>query len=159
MWINQIYILNENNYLYRTIPYLMSAAFIDQLQQKGLKVTPQRLAIYDAIVQLKNHPTAENIIEYIQSNHPHIAVGTVYRVLESLVENGILKKVKTEKDIMRYDAVLSHHHHLYCDETERIEDYEDEELNTLINEYFKKHQIKHFEIKDIKLQISGTFKN
>jgi Fur family transcriptional regulator, peroxide stress response regulator len=135
----------------------MTHFFIDQLQEKGLKVTPQRVAIYEAIVQLNNHPTAENVIEYIKSNHPNISVGTVYKVLDSLVENKLLKKVKTEKDIMRYDAVLSNHHHLYCAETDRIEDYEDEALNTLINDYFKKNKIKNFNVHDIKLQITGQF--
>ena len=120
----------------------MNNFFREKLQEKGLKVTPQRLAIYAAIVDLNNHPTAENVIEYIKKNHPNISVGTVYKVLDSLVENELLMKVKTDKDIMRYDAVLSKHHHLYCAETERIEDYEDEALNSLINAYFKKNKIK-----------------
>ena len=137
----------------------MNNFFREKLQEKGLKVTPQRVAIYEAIVKLKNHPTAENVIEYIKANHPNISVGTVYKVLDSLVENQLLKKVKTEKDIMRYDAVLSNHHHLYCAETDRIEDYEDAKLNTLINEYFKKNKIKKFKVKDIKLQITGKFNN
>ena len=137
----------------------MNSFFREKLQEKGLKVTPQRIAIYEAIVKLKNHPTAENVIEYIKSNNPNISVGTVYKVLDSLVENKLLKKVKTEKEIMRYDAVLSKHHHLYCVDTDRIEDYEDEKLNLLINEYFKKIKIKNFKVQDIKLQITGKFKN
>lgn len=137
----------------------MDHHFTEKLKEKGLKVTPQRVAIYDAIVKLKNHPSAENIIEYIKKNHPHIAVGTVYKVLDSLVENNLLRKVKTEKDIMRYDALLSNHHHLYCAETDRIEDFEDENLNALINNYFKTRRIKNFKIKDVKLQITGTFNN
>jgi Fur family peroxide stress response transcriptional regulator len=135
----------------------MTHFFREKLKEKGLKVTPQRVAIYDAIVSLKNHPTAENVIEYIKINHPNISVGTVYKVLDSLVENALLKKVKTEKDIMRYDAVLSNHHHLYCIETERIEDYEDESLNELISNYFKNKKIKNFIVQDIKLQITGKF--
>lgn len=131
--------------------------FRDKLRERGLKITPQRLAIYEAVVSLNNHPTAENVIEYIKENHPNISVGTVYKVLDSLVENTLLKKVKTEKDIMRYDAILSHHHHLYCAETDRIEDYEDENLNSLINDYFKNHKIKNFKVQDIKLQITGIF--
>ncbi len=132
--------------------------FREQLKSKGLKVTPQRVAIYEAVAELHNHPTAENIIEYIKSNHPNISVGTVYKVLDSLVENNLLRKVKNEKDIMRYDAVLSHHHHLYCSETERIEDFEDPQLDLFISEYFKKKKIKNFKVQDIKLQITGTFK-
>lgn len=135
----------------------MSSFLINNLQEKGLKVTPQRVAIYEAIVKLNNHPTAENVIEYIKTNHPNISVGTVYKVLDSLVENKLLKKVKTEKDIMRYDAVLSNHHHLYCAETDRIEDFEDEKLNQLISEYFSKNHIKNFKVHDIKLQITGKF--
>jgi Fur family peroxide stress response transcriptional regulator len=137
----------------------MTYFFREQLKEKGLKVTPQRVAIFDAIVSLKNHPTAENIIEYIKTNHPNISVGTVYKVLDSFVENTLLKKVKTEKDIMRYDAVLSNHHHLYCVETDRIEDYEDENLNELIDNYFKNKKIKNFNVQEIKLQITGKFNN
>ena len=135
----------------------MNNFFREKLQEKGLKVTPQRVAIYEAIVSLNNHPTAENVIEFVKANHPNISVGTVYKVLDSLVEITLLKKVKTEKDIMRYDAVLSNHHHLYCAETDRIEDYEDEKLNQLINAYFETNRIENFKVQDIKLQITGKF--
>ena len=131
----------------------------EQLKQKGLKVTPQRIAIYEAVVKLKNHPTAEYILDYIKKNHPNISVGTVYKVLDSLVENQLLKKVKNEKDVMRYDAVMQQHHHLYCTESERIEDFDDPELNKLITKYFEKEKIKGFKINDITLQITGEFKN
>ena len=137
---------------------MTSEYFREQLKAKGLKITPQRIAIYEAVVELKNHPTAENIIDYIKTNHPNVSVGTVYKVLDSLVENQLLKKVKNEKDIMRYDAIMSHHHHLYCSETDRIEDFEDPQLDQFITEYFKKKKIKNFKVQDIKLQITGTFK-
>ncbi len=135
----------------------MDNNFIQKLQEKGLKVTPQRIAIFDAIVQLGNHPTADDIIAFIQTNHPNISVGTVYRVLDTFVENCLISKVKTEKDIMRYDHVLSNHHHLYCADTERIEDFRDENLNKLLIEYFEKNKIANFKIQDIKLQITGQF--
>lgn len=134
-------------------------SFREQLKEKGLKVTPQRVAIYEAVVKLKNHPTAENIIDYIKKNHPNISVGTVYKVLDSLVENLLLKKVKNEKDVMRYDAIIQKHHHLYCSETDKIEDYEDPELDKIISDYFSKKKIKGFSVKDISLQITGEFKN
>lgn len=130
----------------------------NMLSERGLRVTPQRIAILETILKLNNHPTAENIIEYIKKNHPNIAVGTVYKVLDSLVEKHLLKKVKTESGIMRYDPLMTNHHHLYCTETDRIEDYQDEKLDELISDYFKKKGIENFEIQDIKLQITGTFK-
>ena len=69
----------------------------------------------------------------------------------------LIKKVKTEKDIMRYDAVMESHHHLYCSESDRIEDYKDNELNELLEKYFEKKKIPDFKIEDIKLQIIGKF--
>ena len=137
----------------------MSTILREKLQEKGLKVTPQRVIIFDAITRLGNHPTAEDIIAYIKTDYPNISVGTVYKVLDTFVENKLLKKVKTEKDIMRYDPQLANHHHLYCAETERIEDFEDEKLNQLIGDYFEKNGIKNFKIQDIKLQITGIFNN
>ncbi len=131
----------------------------NKLSEKGLRVTPQRIAILGAITKLNNHPTAERIIEYIKKNHPNISVGTVYKVLDSFVENNLLKKVKTESGIMRYDPSQSNHHHLFCKETDRIEDYEDEKLNEIILNYFNKKGIKNFKIQDVQLQITGTFKH
>ena len=131
----------------------------NKLSEKGLRVTPQRIAILGAIVNLDNHPTAENIIAYIKEKHPNISTGTVYKVLDSFVENSLLAKVKTESGIMRYDPLQSSHHHLYCESTERIEDYEDAGLDELIIEYFAKKGIKNFEIQNIQLHITGKFKD
>lgn len=130
----------------------------NRLSGMGLKVTPQRISILEAIYTLNNHPTAENIIAYIRKQHPNIATGTVYKVLDTLIEKDLIQRVTTEKDVMRYDGILERHHHLYCSESDRIEDYNDEELDDLLNEYFKKKKIKDFKVEDIKLQIKGKFK-
>lgn len=131
----------------------------NKLIEKGLRITPQRLAIFEAVLKLYNHPTADDIAAFIKRDFPNVATGTVYKVLDSLVENGLIKKVKTEKDVMRYDAILENHHHLYCAESDRIADYYNEEINELLSEYFRKKGIPDFEIGDIKLQIIGKFLN
>lgn len=129
------------------------------LRNKGLKITPQRLIVFEAVVSLGNHPSTDKIIDYIKKNHPHIAKGTVYKILETFVEKGILKRVKTDKDVMRYDHDLEKHHHLYSTDSDRIEDYYDEDLNQLLEQYFEEKKIKNFKIEDIKLQIIGKFYN
>jgi Fur family peroxide stress response transcriptional regulator len=58
---------------------------------------------------------------------------------------------------MRYDAFLESHHHLYCSDSDRIEDYLDNELNKILENYFEKKRIPGFKIEDIKLQIIGKF--
>jgi len=128
------------------------------LIDKGLKVTPQRLVIIKALFEIQNHPTADIVIDFIKKNHPNIAVGTIYKTLETFVEKGIIKKVKTEKDIMRYDVETKSHHHLYCDECDYIENYFDEELDSLLKDYFSKKDLHQFDIKEINLQIVGNYK-
>lgn len=132
---------------------------IVKIKGKGLKVTPQRIAILEAIYNLDSHPTADKIVEIIRESHPSIATGTVYKVLEALVENQLIRKVKTDKDIMRYDGMVEKHHHLYCAESERIEDYIDKELDLILESFFKKRSISNFKIKDVRLQIIGDFLN
>lgn len=134
-----------------------SKTIMQNLASKGLKVTPQRTVILEAIYALGNHPTAENIIDYIHEKHPNIATGTVYNVLDVLVSNNIIKKVKTEKDVMRYDGVTDNHHHLYCSECDIIEDYIDKALDALLQNYFEEKNIPGFKIEDIVLQIRGKF--
>jgi Fur family peroxide stress response transcriptional regulator len=131
----------------------------NRLVEKGLKVTPQRMSILEAIYTLNNHPKAENIIEYIRQEHPNIATGTVYKVLETLADNGLIKKVTTDKDVMRYDGRMENHHHLYCTECDIIKDYKDEELDKLLKKYFENKKLPGFKIKEIVLQIKGEFDN
>ena len=128
-----------------------------KLSEKGLKVTPQRLAILDAVYKVGGHPTADKIIEYIRLNNPTIASGTVYKVLETFIEKNSIKRVTTERDVMRYYGMIEKHHHLYCTESDIIEDFVDEELDLILKNYFKKKEIKGFQIKDFVLQIKGTF--
>ena len=131
----------------------------EKLVENGLKVTPQRISVLEAVYNLENHPTTDMILAYIKEMHPGIASGTVYKVLDVLVEKHLIVRVKTEKDAMRYDGVLKNHHHLYCSESDIIEDYMDDELDKLLSDYFKEKAIDNFEIQDIKLQINGKFLN
>ncbi|MFW5656470.1 MAG: Fur family transcriptional regulator [Cyclobacteriaceae bacterium] len=130
----------------------------EKLMEKNLRVTPQRIAVYEAVKQLKFHPLAENIHEHVKKEHPNLALGTVYKILDMLVENGLIRRVKTDKDHVRYDAITEKHHHLYCYESDRIEDYFDRELDELINNYFQDKNIPGFTIKDVKLQLVGRFR-
>lgn len=127
-----------------------------KLIEKGLKVTPQRMAIYEAVAMLRNHPTADQVLDFVRINHSHISPATVYKVLEVLVEKELIKMVKTDKDVKRYDAIMENHHHLYFADSDKIVDYVDEDLNELLKGYFEKKSIPGFRIEDIKLQIVGT---
>lgn len=127
------------------------------LSDKGLKVTPQRMGILEAIYSLNNHPTADHIIRKVRKKYPHIASGTVYNVLHTFVKNHLIKKVTTDKDVIRYDGILEHHHHLYSPENNLIQDYFDEELDQLLSDFFSRKEIEGFQIDEVMLHIKGKF--
>lgn len=128
-----------------------------RLTGKGLRVTPQRIAVLDAIDKLGNHPAADQIIEYVRRANPNIATGTVYKVLDTLTGNRLIKRVTTDLNVMRYDGVVMEHHHLYCSECDVIQDYVDEDLNELLKKYFENKKIEGFHLQGFSVQIKGTF--
>lgn len=128
------------------------------LRSKGLKVTPQRIAVYEAILALNNHPDTDRIIAKVTKKNPTISPATVYKTLDMFVEHGIIVRIKTGSGRMRFDKILENHHHLYDDRSEKIEDYNDEELDNILIEYFKSKELKKFKVVNIKLQINGKFK-
>lgn len=130
-----------------------------KLRDKGFKVTPKRVSILEAIIKLQNHPSAEEIVNYIRNRNLKIASATVYKALDILVTKKVINKVETEKNIIRYDALLEPHHHLVSAESDLIKDYQNEEINKILIKYFKKNKIRDFDIEEIKLQIVGKFKN
>jgi len=128
----------------------------EQLVQAGLKVTQQRMVVYQALLSTMHlHPTAENIFETVRPENPSISLGTVYKILDVLVTNGLAAKVATDEGYMRYDANMEMHSHIYCNNTREIVDYHDGDLDKLLAAYFEKKKVKNFTIKRICVQISG----
>lgn len=127
------------------------------LSGKGMKSTTQRLVIFEALENLHNHPTAEDIFNFIKDKYPSISLSTVYNTLDLFVENEIINTVKSDHGTIRYDSKTDKHHHLYCNESNKIADYYNNDLDKLLTEFFEKNQIQNFDIKEIKLQIKGNF--
>ncbi len=131
----------------------------NRLVSKGLKITPQRVLVFESLLRSKDHPTADEITTIIRNYNPNISRGTIYNILDTLVESELIVRVKTDRDKMRYDAVLEKHHHIYDLDSDKIVDFYDEELNGIIEDYLKKKKIPSFDIVDFKLQILGKQRN
>ncbi len=127
----------------------------NQLSEAGLKATHPRIVVLRELVVSNDHPTAERIHENIKIDNPSISLGSVYRVLDVLVDAGLIQRVSVRSGSKRYDANMSPHGHLYCLQTNKIQDFYDEELYELINEFFRKKRIRNFKINEIKLQVNG----
>lgn len=121
----------------------------------GLKVTQQRLVVYQALTKLAVHPTAEQVYEHVRIANPSISLATVYKTLDTFVESELIRRVMTDDGFMRYDAHLEPHSHVYCTNTKEIIDFIDPELTLLLEEYFKRKKIPNLKIKDFSLQINA----
>ena len=108
------------------------------LKQKGLKVTPQRLAILNLLRNTKEHPTAETIYKKLASDFPTMSLATVYKTLEVLKNIGLIQELNVGEGSFRYDANTNSHPHLVCLSCGKVEDLDESVLQNLIEEV-KKH--------------------
>lgn len=97
----------------------------DILRKNGLKVTPQRMAVYGTLCEMKNHPTVEMLYQKLQPDHPTMSLATVYKALEVLVHVGLVQQLNVGEDSFRYDAKTVQHFHVRCTKCNRVEDVMD----------------------------------
>ena len=85
--------------------------FKDTCRKAGLKITPQRLAVYQILVQSKDHPSAEVLYRKIREQMPNISLDTVNRTLLTLANIGVAFTVEGSGDVRRYDGNMENHQH------------------------------------------------
>ncbi len=127
----------------------------EHIVKSGLKATHQRMIVLQNLSNDSSHPTAEKLYDSLQMYNPSLSLSTVYRILDDLVEVGLINQVATKGGIKRYDANITPHNHIYCNITNEIFDFYDEELHQVIKDFFEKKQIANFKISDIKMQVNG----
>jgi len=97
---------------------------IGQLKEKGLKITPQRLAIINALVENRDtHPGATLIYTEARKKAKRVSLSTVYATLKDFSENGLIKQLEFDRMENRYDGNLSEHINLICKRCGTIIDY------------------------------------
>ena len=105
--------------------------FISRSKELGIKVTPQRIAIYKELASTDQHPSTETIYNKIRDYYPNISLTTVYRTLETFEKLGLISVVNVLYNAARYDANLDPHHHIVCTKCKKVEDVYDESLTDL----------------------------
>lgn len=95
---------------------------VQTLRSKGLRVTPQRFAVYANLLTRSDHPTAEQILSDLNQDAPTSSQATVYSSLQALQNVGLVREVLLEEGVCRYDANVSAHHHFRCKSCGVIED-------------------------------------
>lgn len=84
--------------------------------------TFQRTLTLDAVHTLANHPTADDVYNYVHSKYPQISRTTVYRNLNKLCDSHDLSRVKIFGSADRFDHNLYSHYHFICDECGAVSD-------------------------------------
>ena len=103
----------------------------DILKSKGLKVTPQRLAIFNVLYNTTSHPSAETIYNSLQETYPTMSLATVYKTLDCFKKNNLVRELNVGEDSYRYDVVVDSHPHLICVECHKVSDMESEVLQNI----------------------------
>ena len=133
---------------------------IEQLKQackdKGMRVTPQRIAIFKEIAQSCAHPDVETVYEAVKDKMPNVSMDTVYRTMASLEELNMIFRIDNQLPKARFDADRTPHYHFICTECNEVYD-----IFSKKNEEIKIPQnAKNYgKIKDINVQIRGICKN
>lgn len=105
--------------------------FVDHCRAHGLALTVQRRVIFDALVDRQDHPTADQIYAVVRNRLPGVSRTTVYRVLETLVQAGVIAKACHPGTAARYDPLTHRHHHLVCLHCDKLVDWHDARLDAL----------------------------
>ena len=120
---------------------------IKTLKAKGLRVTPQRFAVYANLLNRTDHPTAEQILADLNQDSPTLSQATVYSSLQTLQTVGLIRQVLLEEGVCRYDANTSPHHHFRCHDCGEIEDIAWETFSKIeLNNLPSGLQVDHYEV-------------
>jgi Fur family peroxide stress response transcriptional regulator len=125
-----------------------------KIKEAGLKATPQRLAIYESMRKL-GHASVDMVIEDLKNSFPTLTVATIYNVLESFVNTGLLTRRFSSNNKMYFDVNVYEHAHFYDQEENSYMDFHDPELVRLVMDYLSTKQIEKFDVKTVDIQLVG----
>jgi Fur family transcriptional regulator, peroxide stress response regulator len=97
-------------------------AIVKTLKAKGLRVTPQRFAVYANLLSRNDHPTVEQLSIDLNQYCPVSSQATIYSSVQALREAGLIREVLLEAGVSRFDAIVAPHHHFHCQQCGSIED-------------------------------------
>jgi len=98
--------------------------FKAKCRQAGLRITPQRAAVYQQLLGSKEHPSATMVFEQVQKRFPDVSLDTVNRTLGTIAELGLARVIPGCGGAKRFDADLTSHQHLRCVKCGKIIDFE-----------------------------------
>ena len=125
-----------------------------------IRNTKQREIILNELKKLTSHPTADELYIIVRQHLPNISIATVYRNLEIMANDGIIKRLEISGKQRRYDARMDKHFHIQCKVCGKVEDVEIMDISTLEREIDKIAQLKpDFYFQDYIIDFYGVCSN
>lgn len=126
---------------------------LETLKESGVRITPQRHAILEYLVQSMSHPTADEIYKALEGKFPNMSVATVYNNLRVFREVGLVKELTYGDSSSRFDFVTTDHYHVICEECGKIVDFHYPALDEV--EQFAS-DVTGFKVSHHRMEIYGT---
>ncbi len=126
---------------------------LDTLKQTGVRITPQRHAILEFLVESMTHPTADDIYKALEGKFPNMSVATVYNNLRVFREVGLVKELTYGDTSSRFDFVTTEHYHVICEACGKIVDFHYPGLDEV--EQLASH-VTGFSISHHRMEVYGT---
>ena len=97
-----------------------------------MRLTTQRQIILEELSKVKTHPTASELYDMVRKRLPRIGLGTVYRNLELMAENGMILKLEVGGTQKRFDATTDNHYHIRCSSCGKVDDIDTPVMDELV---------------------------
>jgi Fur family ferric uptake transcriptional regulator len=87
-----------------------------------LRLTRQRAIILEELAKLRSHPSADELYALVRQRLPRVSLGTIYRNLMLLAEQGKIRRLDGAGTQRRFDGTVEEHHHVRCVACGRVDD-------------------------------------
>ncbi len=103
------------------------------LQLNHLRVTPERLIVFDEICSLQTHFDADDILVRLKQRHAAISRATVYRTIELLEKYGVIRRSKLTGVKSHFELTLErrHHEHMICTSCGKVIEFESKGIESI----------------------------
>lgn len=111
------------------------------LEERGLRMTPQRSLIVDVFLKTERHVSSEDLYSLVKRKDRSIGQATVYRTLKLLSESGIAREVDFGEGVTRYEHEYGHEHHdhLICESCRKSIEVVDPRIEELQEKLARDH--------------------
>ncbi len=130
-------------------------ALVERFREDGLKVTPQRQAVFSALHGDLTHPTAEIIWDRVRLQMPTVSRRTVYQVLNDLVSLGEVLVVAVDNGPTRFDPNVSLHDHFVCSICASVIDVDSDERSNVASHQTTLSDFPGFEVESVEVVFRG----